>query len=266
MRRFHIRGIDPDVLQSYIQHRWFDDDALEWAKQGIEAQDAYTWLELGIRSSEAGKFTIGERTLGDTIREWWGAGIPLDEVAEWSGAGLSAGEAADQRARGISAERAAALRALQVDSRPTSKPSSPNRGFLAHRGPPEAERIGPPPADELGARDAITAAYQAIFSRAPATDDIVAVAGGGGLGTYLERAFRRYGVAVDGSTCSVKIDLIHFVNDHYARVLFSVTAASVYLPWRDISGRAVMADESWKVARTTFCRLMQLLGEEVPAR
>ena len=51
---FQQSGVDPRIIHSYMQHLWFDEEALEWAKQGIEAQDAYIWWELGLRGKRSG--------------------------------------------------------------------------------------------------------------------------------------------------------------------------------------------------------------------
>ena len=114
-------GGDPRVMHGYHMRQWIDEEAMQWAAQGIEAADAYTWHALGLTPAEAGRLAIQGRGPGDVIREWWGAGIPFDEVAEWIGAGLTSTEALNQRAQGITAEQAAALRALRNRSRRPSR-------------------------------------------------------------------------------------------------------------------------------------------------
>jgi len=98
LARFHQSGVDPQIIQGYLQHHWIDEAAEEWARHGIEAQDAYVWFDLGLTAAEAGRLVIQGRTPGDVVREWWIAGIPFEEVAEWIGAGLSAREAVEHRA------------------------------------------------------------------------------------------------------------------------------------------------------------------------
>jgi hypothetical protein len=66
-----------------------------------------------VPSLEAGRLTRKGITVFETVRDWWRAGVPIDEVADWLGAGLKPEEAADQRARGVTAEQAATLRALR---------------------------------------------------------------------------------------------------------------------------------------------------------
>jgi hypothetical protein len=116
LRRFAAAGVPAQVMNGYLLRQWWDDDALAWARQHIEAADAKLWLALGVRPAEAGRLTRQGQTAVEAVHDWWQAGIPLGEVAEWLGAGLTAEEAAVQRAKGITAEQAAALRALRDDS------------------------------------------------------------------------------------------------------------------------------------------------------
>jgi hypothetical protein len=111
--RFMQAGVPGHVIPSYMIRQWFDDTALSWAKEGIDATEAHLWRELGLRPAEVVRLTQQGATLSQTVRDWWRAGIPIDEVAEWIGAGLKPEEAAEQRARGITAEHAATLRALR---------------------------------------------------------------------------------------------------------------------------------------------------------
>jgi hypothetical protein len=108
-------GVPPRMLHSYLARQWFDDEAVAWAKEGIDGAEAPVWKALGLRPNEAGRLVRQGAMLADTIGDWWRAGIPIGEVADWIGAGLTPKEAAGQRAKGITAERAAALRALRDD-------------------------------------------------------------------------------------------------------------------------------------------------------
>lgn len=103
------------LIESYLLRQWFDEVAISWAKEGIDAAEAQLWRELGLKPAEAVRLTRQGVTVFQTVRDWWRAGIPIDEVADWIGAGLKPEEAADQRARGITAEQAATLRALRDD-------------------------------------------------------------------------------------------------------------------------------------------------------
>lgn len=115
LEEMRTRQISGEVVHSYLTLQWFDDVAISWAKEGVEAVEAQLWQELGLKPAEAARLTRQGVTVLQTVREWWRAGIPLDEVADWIGAGLRPDEAADQRARGITAEQAATLRALRDD-------------------------------------------------------------------------------------------------------------------------------------------------------
>jgi hypothetical protein len=108
-------GVPMSVLQSYAARQWYDDEAVAWAEQHIEAADAQLWKALGLRPREAGRIARRGVDALSVVRDWWKAGIPFEEVAEWLGAALSAEEAAAQRARGITVEQAAALRALRIE-------------------------------------------------------------------------------------------------------------------------------------------------------
>lgn len=113
IEKFMEAGVPGQVMHSYMIRQWFDDIALAWAREGIDAADAQLWQELGLKPSEAGRLTRKGITVFETVRDWWRAGVPMDEVADWLGAGLKPEEAADQRARGVTAEQAATLRALR---------------------------------------------------------------------------------------------------------------------------------------------------------
>jgi hypothetical protein len=106
------------VLHGYFSRSWFDDDALRWAEQGVDAGDALVWKAFGIEPAEAATLEQAGATAAGTMRAWWEAEIPPDEVAAWLGAGLTAEEAAVQRAAGVTAERAAVLRALRDSDGP----------------------------------------------------------------------------------------------------------------------------------------------------
>jgi hypothetical protein len=113
LRRLHEAGVPPEIVRGYLTGSWDPEEALPWARAGVDAADAILWRTLGITPAEAGRLARKGVSAAETVRDWWRAGIPFDEVADWIGAGLSAAEAAEQRAHGITAEQAAALRALR---------------------------------------------------------------------------------------------------------------------------------------------------------
>jgi hypothetical protein len=103
----------PQLLHGYVRQQWLDDEAVAWAREGIEAANALLWKEFGVAPADAAVAEKDGRTAAATIRAWWEAGIPPDEVRAWLGAGFTPEEAAAQRARGVDVERAAVLRALR---------------------------------------------------------------------------------------------------------------------------------------------------------
>lgn len=106
LQRFHQEGVRPDVWHTYLVAHWLDDEALTWAKRGIQALDAKLWKTLHLGPAEAGRLAAKGSRPEQVIRDWWQAGIPYQEVADWIGTGLSAAEAAAQRARGLTPEQA----------------------------------------------------------------------------------------------------------------------------------------------------------------
>ncbi len=115
VQTFVEAGAPPQMLPSCVTRQVFDDEAVAWAKQGIDGAEARVWKALALRPHEARRLVRNGVTLAGTVRDWWRAGIPIGEVADWIGAGLTPKEAAGQRAKGITAEHAAALRALRDD-------------------------------------------------------------------------------------------------------------------------------------------------------
>jgi hypothetical protein len=113
IQSFLKAGVPHQVMGSYLQTQWTDDEAIAWSKEGIQAWDAKVWRTLGLTTAEAAELHKADMTPTQVIQEWWRAGIPYDEVADWLGAGLSAAEAVEQRASGVTVEQAAALRALR---------------------------------------------------------------------------------------------------------------------------------------------------------
>jgi hypothetical protein len=268
IQNFRQAGVDPRLMHGYLQRGWADNEALEWARHGVEASDAYVWFDLGLKPGEAGRFVRDGRGPGDVIREWWNTGIPFEELAEWIGAGLSAEEAIAQRGAGITMEHAASLRALRLEEQePTTSEPVPF-ALLARTGPPRSEVFGPPPEDEGGARIAVEEAY-ANMMVADELGNIQAVDGGSNLGQCLEEARNRHRVtAGDGAPgATVTANVVRFVNDHEARVLFTIQVGPpVNQTFGGRTGRAVCINGEWKVARETLCEFMQMAGVQCPPR
>jgi hypothetical protein len=102
VQAFVEAGVPPQMLHSYMTRQWFDQEAVAWAKAGIDGAEAPVWKALGLLPSEAGRLDRNGVTLADTVRDWWRAGIPIGEVADWIGAGLTPEEAFRKRSgRGV---------------------------------------------------------------------------------------------------------------------------------------------------------------------
>src|SRR5712692_5207251 len=99
VQTFVEAGVPPQMLYSYMARQWFDDEAVTWAKEGIDAGEAPVWKALGLRPYEARRLVRSGATLADTMRDWWLSGIPIGEVADWIGTGLTP-EAAVRRRSG----------------------------------------------------------------------------------------------------------------------------------------------------------------------
>ena len=267
LRGLHEAGVDPRLIHSYMQHQWMDESAVAWATQGIDAVDAYMWHELGLTPAEAGRLELQGRTVGDVVREWWSAGIPFEEFADWIGAGLSAAEAVEQRARGITAEHAASLRALRQDDPPQVRPGGRAHPLFARSGPPGSEQIGPPPEDEEAARAKIGEAFSHMMEGDDASNAIPTVDRSEDLCECLQEAAQRNAAAAADSTATITVDLVRFLNDHEARVSYSVVVSGGHnVTFRDRPGKAVLVGGVWKVDRDTFCQMMQLAGVQCPPR
>ena len=214
------------------------------------------------------------------MKEWWRAGIPFDEAADWIGAGLSVQEAVEQRAKGITAEHAATLRALRREEAPKppagqsptgrSRTALPQPGqpptSLWRTGPPAPAPTGPPPVDEEAARSQIVDAFSGMLTPDESFTAVPAVEGGANLGQCLARAVER--VATNDPVVSkVTAGAIQFLNDHEARVSYDIDVTGGFtLRLSNRVGRAVLVEGTWKVARETFCRFMQMAGAPCPPR
>ena len=63
--------------------------------------------------------------------------------------------------------------------------------------------------------------------------------------------------------------VVRFVNDSEARVVYSLTISGPFSGTpviRGPQGRAIVVDGEWKVARDTFCALMQMAEVACPPR
>ncbi len=99
------------------------------------------------------------------------------------------------------------------------------------------------------------------------TGNVRAVEGGSNLGSCLEEARDRHRITINDTApgATVTADIVRFVNDREARVLFTIqVGAPMNQTFGGRIGRAVLIDGEWKVARETFCEFMGFAGVQCP--
>jgi Clp amino terminal domain, pathogenicity island component/ClpX C4-type zinc finger len=132
------------------------------------------------------------------------------------------------------------------------------------RTPLETAPTGFEPEGADAARAEISAAYGG--SRAPSDDgrSVPTVENGDDLGPTLVLANERTrGIVGDGSDVIISADEIHFYDPERAAVVFSISLGDRLLLGGQ-QGDAVLVDGVWKMARSTFARLMTLAGVACP--
>ena len=152
------------------------------------------------------------------------------------------------------------IRRWYVRLRPPSNTVLPGRHSTRLIEPPTG--FEPEGADE--ARAQIRAAFAA--SRVPSDGgrSVPAVEKGHDLGPTLSLANERHrAVIADGSDVLISADEIHFYDQERALVSFSILMGERLLLGGQ-QGEALLIDGEWKMARSTFCRLMNLAGIECP--
>jgi hypothetical protein len=96
-----VEHADTRIINTYLERSWTDDAAVEWARAGVDASLAGTWVEIGIDVRVVHELRAQGDDLASFVRAWWGAGIPLTEVASWVAAGFNARDAAEARLKGV---------------------------------------------------------------------------------------------------------------------------------------------------------------------
>ena len=96
-----VGAAETSIINSYLAQDWTDDDALVWAREGLDASVARTWIALGLAAADVERIRAQGADLATFVRSWWAAGIPLGEVASWARAGRSPEQAAAERAKGL---------------------------------------------------------------------------------------------------------------------------------------------------------------------
>ncbi|WP_461296881.1 hypothetical protein [Streptomyces harbinensis] len=112
MKTLLHQGVPAAVARGFVASGWTGEEALPWARRGIDPGEARIFLALGFAVGEAEKVLADGESALAVMAGWWRAGIPLDEVAPWRAAGFTAQEAASLRAEGTDVEQAKVLRAL----------------------------------------------------------------------------------------------------------------------------------------------------------
>jgi hypothetical protein len=123
------------------------------------------------------------------------------------------------------------------------------------------EATGPPPADEPGARAAITAAIAAAF--VPPPEAAAAVIQDGAALTEVRQAAADRNPQYVGKLLP-RVDEIRFVDASHAAVRFALAFEGNDLVPSGV-GTAVFEGGAWLVSRDTICRLLRLGGAYCPA-
>jgi hypothetical protein len=129
---------------------------------------------------------------------------------------------------------------------------------------PNAPTTGFEPEGAEASRAEIKRAF--LASRVLSDDgrSVPAVEHGDDLGPTLNLANDRHGgIVADGSSVRISADEIRFSDRERAVVWFSIWTGDRRLLERQ-RGEAVHVDGEWKMARSTFCRLMRMAGVACP--
>jgi hypothetical protein len=143
-----------------------------------------------------------------------------------------------------------------------SDPGRSGRGWVSKASSDVVTPFEPESAE--AARAEIRAAF--VASRVPSEDgrSIPTVENGEELGPTLMWANERHrGIVGDGSTVTISADEIRFHDTERASVWYSISMENRTLLGRQL-GEAVVVDGEWKMARSTFCRLMSMGGVACP--
>jgi hypothetical protein len=127
----------------------------------------------------------------------------------------------------------------------------------------QVRKTGPPPDDQDAARTAIERAFAQHGTQSDDGRSLPFVEGGDNLGPTVRAAAERHPGVYEGSTVTISIDQVSFVDETHAAVWFSVSVDNVSR-LRNHRGDAVVVDGEWKMARSTFCGLMAMAGVQCP--
>jgi hypothetical protein len=127
----------------------------------------------------------------------------------------------------------------------------------------EAPAPGAAPDDADAARAEITTAFAGLATLSDDGRSVPTVERGDDLGPVLVAAREKRNIAPATTDLTITIDEIVFVGSDHAAVWFSISAnGSSFL--RRHHGEAVVVDDAWRVARSTFCGVMGFAGVSCP--
>jgi hypothetical protein len=131
--------------------------------------------------------------------------------------------------------------------------------------PLEAVRpTGPPPDDEDAARTQVAEAFATYTTFGADGRSLPMVEQGEDLGPCLAAARENSSQFVpEGAALTLSVDEVAFVDAGHATVWFTVSVDGTPM-LRRRRGEAFLLDGGWKMARSTFCDLMALVGVECP--
>jgi len=119
------------------------------------------------------------------------------------------------------------------------------------------------PDDEESARSEIARAFRDVFVLSSDRRTVPSIEGGDHLGPCLKEAQERH-AALRRTDQPVTIENVEFVDEEHAIVSFALSLEGLSSEPR--RGDALVVDSTWKVARMTFCQLMELAGVKCPPK
>jgi hypothetical protein len=132
--------------------------------------------------------------------------------------------------------------------------------------PPGGVRADSPgPSDREGAERAIREAFKTVYSSDRSDEArLAAIEGSARLGPTMEQA-RQARQRFRGTTkMDIAVERIRFIAENRAEVSFLLVFPVEPLSRLANNGTAILIDGKWKVARETYCNLVQSLGVDCP--
>ncbi len=137
--------------------------------------------------------------------------------------------------------------------------------FSSSEARPRVQRDSSGPSDRDRAERAIREAFKTVYSSDRSDEErLAAIEGGAGLGPTMEQA-RQARQRFRGTTkMDIAVERIRFLAENRAEVFFLLVFPVEPLSRLANSGTAILIDGQWKVARQTYCNLVQSLGVDCP--